>query len=479
MKTSKAKKAPTLKHTIWLHFAVFTAAILVIIWLFQVVTLDKYYEFSMRRKIVLAGEGIELFFDAENPQSVENLVESLAHDGGIAITITDWNGNKIAEADYMSGNTLFNGELSYALFGYRNELINSSAGRIYITMQNNRFGSNEILYGAILQRKSENQDGYLLFINSPLAPIETTVDIIKEQFIFIALITFLVALVLTTLLSARLSSPFTHLTASAKKLAKGDYKTKFNERSYREIEELSGTLNYTASEISKVDQLKNELIANVSHDLRTPLTMIKAYAEMIRDLSGNNPEKREEHLGVIIEESDRLTALVNSLLELSKLQSKNSELNLQKFSSLEFLNGVMEAYSMLCETHGFEISLETTQEDAEILADKEKLTQVMHNFINNAINYSGDSKKIIIRRTLSDNTVRIEVQDFGIGIEKEKLPQIFERYYRGDRAKRDIVGTGLGLSIVKEILELHSYRFGVTSELNHGSTFWFEANIKR
>ncbi len=461
-----------------MYFAVFTAIILLLVWLFQVVTLDKYYEHSMRRQIVSASDIIESYFNPNDPQAIDAFVEEVAHEGGLAITVTDWNGNKIAESDYMNGNTLFNGELSFALFGYRNDLINSKEGRIYVTMNNKRFGNTEVLYGAVLQRQGINKPGYLIFINSPLVPVETTVEIIKEQFVFIALITFLIALVLTFLLSSRLSSPLSHLTASAKRLAKGDYKTKFNEHGYQEVGELSNTLNYAASEISKVDELKNELIANVSHDLRTPLTMIKAYAEMIRDLSGDNPQKRQEHLGVIIEESDRLSALVSSLMELSKLQSGNSALNLTSFSSKEFLQGIAEAYAMFAEQNGFEITLEST-EDAQICADQEKLSQVMHNFINNAVNYSGESKKVIIRQKMLENAVRIEVQDFGVGIERDKLPQIFDRYYRGERTKRDVVGTGLGLSIVKQILELHSFRFGVSSELGRGSTFWFEIPNKK
>ena len=486
MITSRDKKglrpesAPTLRSTIWLYFSVFTAVILILIWFFQVVTLDKYYELSKRRKIISSCLKISVAFDPESMDSVEELVENIAYQNGMTIAITDWSGNTITKADYMGGKSILSDERSnLLLFEYRNELIKSADSQILKVSHNQRFGTTELLFGSVLSSpkiSGKASPGYLIFINASLEPVDSTVEIIKEQFIFITLTTFFIALFITMLLSNRLSVPFTHITASANKLASGDYSTRFEKGSYLEINELADTLNYAATEISKVDKLRNELIANVSHDLRTPLTMIKAYAEMIRDLSGDNPEKRNEHLKVIIDEADRLSVLVSSLMELSKLQSGNIAITKTKFSCHQFLKDVMAKYQVLSEQKGFEFILET-DEDVTLYGDIEKLQQVIYNFINNAVNYSGDSRRIIVRQVNSPSAVRIEVRDFGVGIEKEKLPLIFDRYYRDERTKRDVVGTGLGLSIVKEILELHKYRFGVSSEVGAGSTFWFE--IKR
>ncbi len=454
----------------------FTAAILILIWLFQVVTLDQYYEFSIKRKIVKASIRISVAFDPDNPSDVSQLVEDLAFENGLTIAVTDWNGNIVTVSDFMGGYSVITSSQSYLLFGYRNELLKSADRTMFKVFENTRFGTTEMLYGTVLSSPQIDSQGYLIFINTSLEPISGTVDIIKEQFIFITLFTFFIALFITMLLSKRLSEPFTHITASANRLATGDYSTRFSKGSYHEINELADTLNYAAEEISKVDKLRNELVANVSHDLRTPLTMIRAYAEMIRDISGDNPEKRNEHLKVIIDESDRLSELVNDLLELSKLQSGGMELHKTSFSCHRFLKDVMEKYKLLSEQKGFEFILET-DEDVTLYADVSKLKQVMYNFINNAVNYSGDSRRIIVRQINLPNAVRIEVRDFGVGIEKEKLPLIFDRYYRDERTKRDVVGNGLGLSIVKELLELHKFRFGVSSEVGSGSTFWFE--IKR
>lgn len=214
-------------------------------------------------------------------------------------------------------------------------------------------------------------------------------------------------------------------------------------------------------------------MANISHDLRTPLTIIKSYAEMIRDLSGDNPEKRNEHINVIIDESDRLTNLVTGLLELSKLETGNNELKYESFSIHDKINEVLVRYEVYVERDGYEFIFEA-DEDVEVSADINKIEQVMYNLINNAVNYTGEDKKVIIKQINKESSVRLEITDTGKGIPKDMLPRVFDRYYRDEKNARERIGTGLGLSIVKEILKLHGYPFGVYSEVGKGSTFWFE-----
>ena len=169
-------------------------------------------------------------------------------------------------------------------------------------------------------------------------------------------------------ISKRLSKPIVDITNTAKKFGEGDYTVEFNGHGYCEIEELSTVLNSAKDEIQKVSELRKDLIANISHDLRTPLTMVKAYAEMIRDLSGDNPVKRQEHIQVIIDEADRLSSLVNNLLELSKLESGNAELKLTDFSIVDKLNDCMTRYQILIEQNGYDIKY-IPDEDRVITAD--------------------------------------------------------------------------------------------------------------
>ncbi len=451
-----------------MYFAIFTVVMLLLIWFFQVFTLDKYYEYSTKENILATANAIASPLTRGDNGSAERMVENHANRSKMAIAVTDRNGNVLLSSDFMGGFSVITANGGFRLFEYRNQVLKSSTSSILETIANERFGTTEMLYGTIVPGTP-----YMIFISATVEPIDATVEIIKEQLVYISVLVLVAALWVSLLLSKRLSSPITNITHGATKLAKGDYSASFDGGHYTEIDELSETLNYASEEISKVENLRNDLIANVSHDLRTPLTMIKAYSEMIRDLSGDNPTKRNEHLEVIIDEADRLTNLVNSMMELSKLQSGALSLNLSDFSLDEMMLSILSRYQHLTELKGFEFVYESGG-DCTLKGDYAKLEQVMYNFINNAVNYSGDSRKIILRTHILPTTARIEVTDFGKGIEKEKLPLIFDRYYRDERTKRDVVGSGLGLSIVKEILRLHKTKYGVQSEVGKGSTFWFE-----
>ena len=224
--------------------------------------------------------------------------------------------------------------------------------------------------------------------------------------------------------------------------------------------------------------MRRDLMANISHDLRTPLTLVKAYAEMVRDLSGDDPEKRNEHLGIIIEESDRLAALVNDIMDLTKLESGAAPLSPELFCVGDRLREIMTRYTLLSERDGYKFYV-SVNEDVWAQADLIKFDQVIYNLVNNAVNYSGEEKSIYVMQTATDKTVEISVTDTGSGISPELLPLIFDRYYRAEKHKREVIGTGLGLSIVKQIFILHGFQFGVRSEEGVGSTFWFEMERKK
>ena len=236
---------------------------------------------------------------------------------------------------------------------------------------------------------------------------------------------------------------------------------------------LADTLTYAEKELSRVDTMQRDLIANVSHDLRTPLTMLKAYAEMIRDLSGDNPVKRNEHLEIIINETDRLSAMVNDILDLSKLESGRQKLEPTSFGIRGKLSEIIDRFKGVSERMGYNIHF-TPDEERTVCCDVVKIEQVIYNLINNAINYTGDDKQVYVRQINQPDGVLIEVEDTGDGIEEEKIKLIFDKYYRSENHKREVVGTGLGLSIVKAVLKLHGYDYGVRSTLGKGSVFWFK-----
>ena len=329
----------------------------------------------------------------------------------------------------------------------------------------------QLLYGILTTRgEGENAESVMVMVDATITPINTTVETLRAQLVIITLIMTAFSVLLVLLLSSMISRPITRITDSAKQLATGDYTTRFTGGSYREVTELADTLNYASRELSKVERLRQEFIANVSHDLRTPLTMISGYAEVMRDLPGENTP---ENVQIIIDEAHRLTDLVNDLLDLSRLQSGAQQPQPEPLNLTELIRGIMGRYAKLVLHDGYSITLEAEQ-DAMVMADRLRMTQVLYNLINNAINYAGSDRAVLVRQTLSGVAVRVEVIDHGEGIPAESLPYVWDRYYKVDKNhRRSAVGAGLGLSIVKGVLEAHGAEYGVESTVGKGSDFWF------
>ncbi len=315
-----------------------------------------------------------------------------------------------------------------------------------------------------------------LLVRYSIAPIAQTIRQMELYILVIALGALAVTFFISYTLANKLSSPIRDVSATAKKLAKGNYDVQFASTQYAEVAQLSDTLNYMKDEIKKSDQFQKELLANVSHDLKTPLTMIKAYASMIKEISGNDPEKRDKHLQVIIDESDRLAGLVNDILSTSKISAGLEQLDKKVFNLSEVLYGVINSFGYLQESQGYKIMVDVDP-NQYTLADEEKIKQVLYNLVSNAVNYTGDDKTVFVSLKFvpQSNSVRFAVRDTGKGISEEELAHIWDRYYRSKEThNRPVKGTGLGLNIVKAILEGHSFDFGVDSGRGEGSTFFVD-----
>ncbi len=405
----------------------------------------------------------------------EKVFDKLAYENEICIKVVDIYGLRTiySNDDVMGTNCLIHGPSR--VYDYLMELKQSESGVISHKVKNPQTNYDTLLLGSLLFDKDGHVSAYML-INATLEPVGSTVEILKKQFIIVTGILVLIGIALSVIISKSIAEPIINITKSADRLAKGDYSAEFDGGNYKELQQLANTLNYASTEISKVDMMQRDLIANVSHDLRTPLTMVKAYAEMIRDLSGNNPAKREEHLNIIIEETDRLALLVSDMLDLSKLENGNLKLNCSEMNVTAKIREIVDRYRGVSEKNGYTITF-TPDEEVTVSCDIVKIEQVIYNLLNNAINYTGDDKKVFIRQINEKNYVKIEVTDTGDGISEENIKLIFDKYYRSKNHKREVVGTGLGLSIVKAVLKLHNYPYGVQSTLGEGSTFWFK--IKR
>jgi signal transduction histidine kinase len=351
------------------------------------------------------------------------------------------------------------------------ELAASSGDTFTKNVTDPKTGLITLEYAAFLT--SSAGDRNVLYIFSPLYPMQSTIDILQSQLIYVTIIAIIMAFIISFLISRRISKPLEDITKSAEKLGEGEYGVVFDGGHYSEITKLADTLTYTSLELAKSDNLQKDVIANVSHDLRTPLTMITSYAEMIHDLSGSDPKKRNAHLQVIIDEAERLNKLVTDFLEISRMQSGVQEITLTLFSLKELIENTLQSYTGFVEKEGFKLVFISSGKGM-IRADEGRIKQVVDNLVTNAFKYNGRDRTVEVKMFDEEGYVRCEVSDHGIGIPKKDLKYIWERYYRASTNYKRTNSTGLGLSIVKQILMLHGANFGVESALKKGSTFWFE-----
>ncbi len=332
-----------------------------------------------------------------------------------------------------------------------------------------RDGAERLIYSAIVFDRKNSE--YLLLLESVVTPSRSTASTILFQHHLLFALLISISIAMTVIFSRMIAQPLVNINRTAKELGEGNYDVHFNGGGYREVEQLSETLNYATNELRQVDQMRRDLIANVSHDLRTPLTLITGYGEVMRDIPGENTP---ENVQIIIDEATRLSLLVNDLIDLSKIEAGTMKIEASVFCLTDTIKEMFGRYNKLKEQDGFSFTFEHDQ-NVYVYADKLKISQVVYNLVNNAVNYAGESKEITVRQICYDNRVRIEVIDNGPGIPQEKLKNIWDRYYKVDKSHKSAkIGTGLGLSIVKTVLKLHRAQYGVFSKVGKGTVFWFE-----
>jgi Signal transduction histidine kinase len=462
----------SLKFKIWLYFVLFAALLMLILWFLQIFFIKSYYEEMKIVETRKIARTIQSQYG--NKDLIEN-ISAISYKNDMYIQIESSDGTIIFSPAKDDGFKIpANGFYMRELSSVKDQLLEGNSESVSVVMEDPRHNQNTLAYAAYLD-DSEGKE-IILYILSPLYPVDSTVSILASQLVYVTLISLLLACALSFLISNKIARPIVKITGSASKLAEGNYSAKFEGGHYSEITQLADTLNYTSQELAKADILQKDLIANVSHDLRTPLTMVKSYAEMIKDLSGDNPEKRNAHLQVIIDEADRLNLLVSDLLVISRMQAGIETLHITEFNIRSSILSILNSYHILSEQEGYIFCFDCDK-DIFVKGDEARIKQVISNLVNNGVKHSGESKTLTITLKEEKDMVRCEVKDFGEGIPQDELEHIWERYYKASsNHSRNTTGTGLGLSIVKEILLLHHAKFGVISKLNEGSTFWFELN---
>lgn len=460
----KTKKKTSIQAKTLFFLLTYNIVIILLLWVCQIKILDIYYE----KKQVDNMNSIVKSLNSTDSSNLTSTLQDIAYENDVCIVLSDDISVVGAYNINMNGCILKNNNSKVRELMYN--FVNSDETFKSYKFINEDKHISALLYGIKLDNKTA-------FIYSNLEDISDFTILIKQQLMYVCIIGIFIAIIISIFLSSKITEPITKITKKAKKLGSGDTEVTFEESGIKEIDELSEALTQAQMEMVKTDELRRDLMANVSHDLKTPLTMIKAYAEMIRDISYKDHDKMNEHLGIIVDETDRLTVLVNDILDLSRMQSNADTLSIETFDLADNIKTIVNRYQIIKETEKYIINVEMP-ESIKIKADKKKINQVIYNLINNAINYTGEDKTVTVRVTKHKKYYLVEIIDTGKGIKESEIPYIWNKYYKNDKNhQRNVVSTGLGLSIVKEILELHGYEYGVKSVLKKGSTFYFKIKI--
>lgn len=470
-KAGRAKTPPDIQSLLFVSMAVFGIAMIMVIWFVQSKLLNTFYKNAKLSEMENAIAGIE----AADGDDFEKTCyySSFTYKMCVMLFDADNISNEILSSDYSADCVIH--KLPSDVFSKYYEYTKDNGG-IYIESisassilfnDNGDSDGDNIIYCKIVNCGERT---YFLVLDALQTPVFSINAAIGNQFVIIMIVMIIATFVLTMFLSKLISSPLMRMNHAARQLALGNYDVKFEGNECRETYELSSSLNHAASELQKSDSLQKELIANVSHDLRTPLTLIRGYAEVMRDIPGENSP---ENVQIIIDETTHLSNLVSDMLDLSRIESGEMAPSKENFSLTEALSEVSERYKKFTDKNGYTLNF-IFDKNVYIHADKTMILQVLYNFINNAINYSYEEKEITIKQELIGGSVKISVTDKGEGIEKDKLAFIWDRYYKIDKThNRPKIGSGLGLSISKQILQKHSASFGVQSKVGCGSTFYF------
>ena len=465
-----------LKFNVWLQFFLVALGVVLIMGILQFSLIKPYFKDNKVQSVKALSVTMEEMILEE--KSFSKALQLIVDNNLCAMIVND-QGSVIYTGDSLGASCAFNQSVTVDDQTFvpvqeamiLNDLTRSNVGELNMTLTNTKTQQEMIIYGKLIK---DNLSNYYLYINSPLEPYDSLIRFFANQYLFYMLIIAIISVVLATFLSNKLTGPIVNMKKSADILATGNYDVHFDNSYYNELNDLANTLNDATCKLSKVDELRKDLIANVSHDIKTPLTMIKAYAEMIMDISGDNKQKREEHLNVIIGEVDYLDHLVSDMSELSKLQSGNYILQQANFDIVKVIKEILNIYQVLINDQ--HIDCKYIGDDSVIVyADEIKIKQVIQNFVSNAIKHTQDDAKLIIKVIKLDDAIRVEVIDNGQGIKEDELPYIWDRYYKIDKSfRRNQQSSGLGLAIVKAILDAHGASYGVISEQGKGSCFYFE-----
>lgn len=352
--------------------------------------------------------------------------------------------------------------------------------------------------GGYLEMYGIISDNYLFLMQSPLASIQDSARIANRFLIYVGCLAVVVGALFVWFFSRRITNPILELAELSQRMANLDFDARYtsggsdeigilgenfnlmSKRLEKTISELKSANNQLQKDIEqkeKIENMRNEFLGNVSHELKTPIALIQGYAEGLKEGVSDDPESREFYCDVIMDEADKMNKMVRNLLVLNQLEFGSEELDVQRFDVVRLIRGVLASCEILLQQA--EVTVEfIADEEVCVWADEFKTEQVIRNYLTNAIHHAEFEKRIEIRVIPKGDTVRVTVFNSGKPIPEEDLKKLWDKFYKVDKAHtREYGGNGIGLSIVKAIMESFHQEYGVKN-YDNGVEFWFELDSK-
>ena len=427
----------------------------------------------------------ESIISGSSDSAIDSTIDTLAHNNSLLVFITGTDGNVIYSSDAFKEtkgrghNANGFGEKKFEKHNFRS--LPEHYDEFLEALEASESGTAEFhdddlyVYGAYIDYYSTDEKA-VLYVGATIDPVGASVKVISMQLVWVTVLSLIVGLALSWLIARKFASPVKCLSVKAKKLGEDDYDTDFRKGFCSELDELNETLDKTNVKLIESRNFQMELLADVSHDLRTPLTMIKGYAEMVRDISREDEQQCAEDIAVIIKEADRLTALVNEIMEYSELKTnavgKNSIDDTAAVDLSALVKKTADSFDSLYSHKGYTIE-QSIEGGIFTHGIESRLERALYNLADNAVRHTGENKKVCISLSKREGNAIIRVKDFGSGIPESEAEHIWERYYTS-RMRQGKGVSGLGLAIVKQTAELHGGRCYVKSEQDKGSTFVIE-----
>ncbi|MEA4853320.1 MAG: ATP-binding protein [Christensenella sp.] len=312
-----------------------------------------------------------------------------------------------------------------------------------------------------------------VFVHKKISEMDAQMMTVYRQIVLAAGISAGLGIILTYVFSRYMLRPLVVVNAGVKQLAKGHFDIQLSVSSRDELGQLADTFNTVAQELQKYQATRESLVANVSHELRSPLTSMQGLLQAVLD-GTVPPEEAPHYLGVVLDETKRLGLLISDMLDLAKIESGQFPMQMEKLDLAELIRRILITFESKIDAKHLEVEAALPDRKLWVYGDENRLAQVLHNILENAIKFAGEDGKLRIATREDGDTVFVSINNSGDPIAKEDIPYLFDRFFKTDKShSRTKEGTGIGLSIVKNILKEHGQKIWVTSGKEEGTTFTF------